>query len=376
MARAFPKFVNATRIERHAQTISDPIERLRYLRQATGTATPLRAGRRWTLLASLALAVVVIPPHSISDANVRGALDLKLPLQTPRKPGSEILNVWLVDKTNEFEVYSNGLRVETQLSVSNEPRWYSTLARGEEAQWGPRRSQPAGIVFHTTESDHVPFQADQNHALKRIGKELLLFVRNKRAYHFLIDRFGRVHRIVNESDTANHAGKSVWADSRWLYLNLNDSFLGVAFEAHTEADQPPATPSQIHAARMLTEMLRSKYNLPAENCVTHAQVSVNPSNMRIGWHTDWGNNFPFDEIGLPDNYEQPSPAVSVFGFGYDATYMSVTSTVLWKGLALAEEQLREAAAGHHIEVAKYKAILQKRYRDQLVALKDKGAEEN
>jgi hypothetical protein len=345
------------------------------LRQATGSATPSISGSRWPWLGSFALAVALVAPHSVSDANVRGTQDLKLPLQALLKPGSEILNVWLVDKTGEFEIYSNGLRVETQLSVSNEPRWYSPIARGGEAQLGPRRSQPAGIVFHTTESEDVPFEPDQNHALKRIGKELLLYVRNKRAYNFVIDRFGRVHRIVNESDTANHAGKSVWADSRWLFLNLNDSFLGVAFEGHTEPDQPPANPAQTRAAKMLTEMLRSKYNLPAEDCVTHAQVSVNPSNMRIGWHTDWGNNFPFEDIGLPDNYVQPSPPLAVFGFGYDAAYMQRTGPAVWKGLALAEEQVREAAALRGMEVKEYKRVLQKRYRNQLEALEDQGASE-
>jgi N-acetylmuramoyl-L-alanine amidase len=321
------------------------------------------------------LAAGVVPLHSVSDANVRGTPDLKLPPKALRKPGSDIPNVWLVDKTNDFELYSNGLRVETQLSVSNEPRWYSPIARAEETQIGPRRSQPAGIVFHTTESEDVPFESDQNHALKRIGKELLLYIRNKRAYHFVIDRFGRVHRIVSESDTANHAGKSVWADSRWLYLNLNHSFLGIAFEAHTEPDQPQANQAQIHAAQVLTDMLRSRYKLPAENCVTHAQVSVNPSNMRVGWHTDWGKNFPFEDLGLPDNYVQPTPALSVFGFGYDAAYMQRTSPALWKGLALAEERIREAAALRGLEVAAYKAILQKRYRNQLEALQDQGATE-
>jgi hypothetical protein len=312
---------------------------------------------------------VILPLHTVSDANVRRMLP------APPAPGSNILNVWLVEKTNEFEVYSNGLRVETRLSVANEPRWYSLIARGREAQLGPRRSQPAGIVFHTTESDQAPFEPNQNHALQRIGKDLLLYVRNKRAYHFLIDRFGRVHRIVNESDTANHAGFSVWADSRWLYLNLNASFLGVAFEGHTEPGQAPVNRAQIQAAKVLTEMLRCKYNVPAENCVTHAQVSVNPDNMRIGWHTDWGNNFPFEDLGLPNNYEQPSPPLAVFGFGYDETYMQATGPALWKGLALGEEQVREAAATQGIEVAQYRKLLQKGYRNQVTALKDQGATE-
>ena len=43
----------------------------------------------------------------------------------------------------------------------------------------------------------------------------------------MIDRFGRVFRIVHESDIANHAGLSVWGDERGAYVNLNASFLEI-----------------------------------------------------------------------------------------------------------------------------------------------------
>jgi hypothetical protein len=178
-----------------------------------------------------------------------------------------------------------------------------------------------------------------------------------------------------ESDAASHAGHSVWADDRWLYMNLNNCFLGVALEGSSQPDKAPANEAQVHALKVLTEMLRSKYSLRAENCVTHAQVSVNPSNMRIGWHTDWGTGFPFKDIGLPDNYERSSPVLSLFGFSYDATYERVTNPTIWKGLALAEEEMREAAAVKGIEVAQYRRLLQKRFRDQAVALREQGANE-
>jgi hypothetical protein len=97
--------------------------------------------------------------------------------------------------------------------------------------------------------------------------------------------------------------------------------------------------------------------------------------MRIGWHTDWGNHFPFEEIGLPDNYQQPIPALSLFGFAYDAVYLRSTSAAVWKGLALAEEQMRQTAAMQGIAVAEYRKLLQKKYRDQVAALKDLGANE-
>jgi hypothetical protein len=133
--------------------------------------------------------------------------------------------------------------------------------------------------------------------------------------------------------------------------------------------------AQIHSARLLTEMLRSKYNLASENCVTHAQVSVNPANMRIGWHTDWGKNFPFEDIGLPDNYQRPSPALEAFGFAYDATYLEVTGEAIWKGLALAEDRLRQAAAARGLSPAGYREQLRNRYRDRVAALRIAGAQE-
>jgi hypothetical protein len=367
----FPIFVNVRKIERRAAEIADPIHRLRYLRHATGTALRPKLDRR-KLVASLLLVVLAIPLQTLSDANVRRP-DPSLPRPPALRYGSQIPNVWLVDKTKEFEIYSNGLRIENQLSVSGQPRWYSLLNR--DLTLGPRRSEPAGIVFHTTESDLAPFEADQNHALKRIGRELLLYVRNKRAYHFVIDRFGRVHRIVAESDFASHAGHSAWADGRWSYLDLNASFLGVALEAHTEPDKPALNEAQLHSLKVLTAMLRGKYGLLAENCVTHAQVSVNPSNMRIGWHTDWGTGFPFKQIGLPDNYEERSPVLSLFGFTYDATYERATSPTIWKGLALAEDDMRQAAALKGMEIGEYRRLLQKRYRDQAEALRKRGANE-
>src|SRR5205085_5091617 len=97
------------------------------------------------------------------------------------------------------------------------------------------RSTPVGIVFHTTESHLVPFEEDENRRLKQLGRNLLDVIRRQRSYHYVIDRFGRVFRVVEESDAANHAGFSIWADAAGIYVNLNDSFLGVSFEGQTGA---------------------------------------------------------------------------------------------------------------------------------------------
>jgi hypothetical protein len=310
-----------------------------------------------------------------SDAVVRHSA---VPVKhvAPPRPAPAVLNIWPVEHTGEYDLYSNGLRIENRLEISNEPRSYRLIAR-ESGVSGPFRTQPAGIVFHTSESDQAPFEREQKHNLKRIGQELLLYVRHHRAYHFVIDRFGRVNRIVVESDGANHAGHSIWADSKWLYLHLNDSFLSVAFEARMQADQAIITEAQLRSAKALTEMLRAKYNLPAENCVVHAQVSINPGSRRIGWHTDWGAGFPFREMGLPNNYQIPNPSLYLFGFEYDQAYTAVTGPDLWKGLEAADERVREAAAERGVTQAAYRNILQQRFRDALSAVQQKDAgEEN
>jgi hypothetical protein len=365
----FPVFARPLKIERRAQEIRDPIQRLRYLRRAT---PPARSGfPRWKWAVSLALAIAFVPLaiHALGRKPTTG----KKSTAAVRYPVTDTPVIWPVEQTSQYDLFSNGLRIENSLAISNQPRNYLLISRGSETAQGPRRSQPAGIVFHTTESDQAPFESSQKSNLKRIGQELLVYIRTKRAYHFLIDRFGRVHRIVVESDTANHAGAAVWADSHWLYLDINASFLGVAFEARSGLDQQPINEPQLHAARALTEMLRSKYNLPAENCVTHAQVSVNPGNMRIGYHTDWGASFPFKDIGLPDNYQIPNPALYLFGFDYDPAYVNSTGPDLWKGLALAEERRRESAAEHGVTLAEYRKILQQRYKDARSALQDRSA---
>ena len=200
--------------------------------------------------------------------------------------------------------------------------------------------------------------------LKKAGESLAEYVRRRHSYNFLIDRFGRVFRIVQESDTADHAGHSIWANDEHFYLNLNESFLGVSFEAETKAGQEESqlSAAQLRATAMLTEMLRSRYRIPASNCVTHAQVSVNPSNMQIGYHTDWASSFPFGSVGLPDNYRTSSPAQRLFGFQFDASFAHRGGTRLRDSAMAAEMEVCSAAAAEHLSLLAYRKRLQKRYR--------------
>jgi N-acetylmuramoyl-L-alanine amidase len=358
-----------------ADCISDPVLRLKFLRAAAPALKlqdpPVKPPSRrripllgYVLPPLLLLPVVILLIRTSSQAR---------PVPYPKPPAAMAeklaAEVWLVEQSGSSETYSNGLRVDNRFTVSNHPRSYLAFPLAG----GPPKSGtvPIGIVFHTTESLQAPFEPQQNHVLKRIGESLVEYVRRRRAYNFLIDRFGRVYRIVRETDAANHAGYSVWADDRSFYVNLNESFLGVSFEAETEpgAAENRMTEAQVRAAAMLVEMLRSRYGIAGANCVTHGQVSVNPSNMMAGYHTDWASGFPFESIGLLDNYSQPLPAIWAFGFEADAAFLRNAGPRLAASAGMAEQSLAEAAHVAGLSLRSYRNMLRKQYHDRLTELR-------
>lgn len=362
-------------VEWFAKRIDDPVARLKFLQSVTPLTVP-RGRRRplWLFLLTATILLALLGSVLIVRASTRvKTVPEAIRPRAVREPHEPPVGpVWLVDKSADSETYSNGLRIDTRFATASHPRGYLAFPvdrRTNRTGAGIHRTQPAGIVFHTTESRQIPFEASANGALKHIGENLIDFVRRKHAYHFLIDRFGRVYRIVIETDTAEHAGYSVWSDDAWLYLNLNESFLGVSFETKTEPGQedPTVSPAQIHAAAMLTEMLRGRYGIAAGNCVTHAQVSVNPENMRVGYHTDWASSFPFAQLGLPDNYARPLPALTEFGFEYDATFVHWAGTRLYAGVELSEQEIARDAAASGMTPAGLRKMLRKRYRSWLAA---------
>lgn len=368
----------ASALEQRAGQIPDPVERLRFLRREMRPQIQQRKSKKsWTragwLAAGLAALVVLVP---VSTGTAETLAKERL-LVAPDAPKTALTaeatpRVWLVDRSESSELYSNGLRIDLRFAVSNRPRRPFPIFSTGGIRQGEGNA-PVGIVYHTTESNIAPFEEKENRQLQVSGRSAIDVVRQERAYHYQIDRFGRVFRVVQESDAANHAGASVWADARGVYVNLNDSFLGVSVEGQTSAADA-ITPAQIASAKVLTEMLRSRYAIPAENCVTHAQVSVNPQNMHIGDHTDWAGKFPFAEVGLPDNYAIPLASLYVFGFDYDSVFLRVTG-VRWRGLDLAELWVARQAAAEGVETGKYRSVLRRRYKDIEIALKEEQGEE-
>jgi hypothetical protein len=356
------------------------VERLRLLRRLEPGGTAVESGGRWrrggAVLTVVALLLLMAPLGAVRyKAAQRTSFPLAA-LQPPQLVAPVAPDVWMVEQRPGFEVYSNGLRIEREYETGNEPRRYEVYACGREEE-GPveERTAPAGIVFHSTESATAEFRADQATRLKLLGKFLLHYVRGERAYHYLIDRFGRVWRIVRESDSANHAGHSIWADDRWTYIQLNDSFLGVSLEGQSGnagGGGETVTRAQLAALRLLTEMLRSRYSIPAWNCVTHAHVSVNPGNWQAAYHYDWATGFPFAAIGLPDNYQMPMPSLWLFGFTWDPSLVNLTGGPYWNGLLMGQDRLRQSAAARGLSVEQYRLARGRVLRQILARWKEKA----
>ena len=305
-------------------------------------------------------------------------------------PAPEVLpaprEVWLAEKNGHVELYSNGLQISDEFLASGRPRSYRALPESaeldDEAAWrrAPVETKPAGLVYHATVSEVAPpFKAEHREGVTRHGRLLLRYAAERRLYNFIIDRFGRAFRLISEDQTAGHAGWSLWTGGGRRYFNLNDSFVGIACETRPEASDPEApfeesvTQAQVATLKLLTEMLRNRYDIPAENCVPHEVVSVNPSNYLIGYHTDWAGRFPFSEVGLPDNYQLPPPSVADWGFEYDDLLAAKVGGKVWPGVARAEEIFRRKAAESGRSANERRRELRNVYRRLLKRLRQRPA---
>jgi hypothetical protein len=213
----------------------------------------------------------------------------------------------------------------------------------------------------------LPFTSDNNASIEEHTRGLLEYVRRHKSYNYLIDRFGQVYRVVRDADAAHHAGNSVWSDAEGVYVGLNESFLGVCFETNSKSDSlnEQLTEAQLVAGRLLTQVLRSRYQLDDANCVTHGLVSVNPSNMLICYHHDWARNFPFEAFGLSDKYKVAPASVSEFGFTYDEEIAAKLGGDVWAGVKLAEEEFRRRAEELNRTPEEMRRHMRERYQAEM-----------
>jgi hypothetical protein len=391
----------ARSIEGLTKEIKDPVERLRFLRSSTKTVRQLEneiprvphlarplvykylGWRGLTLLkgeraasvrrsargkiAALQIGIVLLGAGALLGASygtmrLATSLGRKTPVvearvrtdavvipvkAEPPQKDPEVLterpnSIWLVEKGRDHELYSNGLRIDTTQRVKGVKRSYVALDEASGALL-PVSGSPVGIVFHTTESDILSLEPENNASLLRNSRNLVAYIKRHEFYHYLIDRFGRVYQILNDESRANHAGNSVWSNEGKVYMNLNHAFFGVSFESRFAPEGAlPLTEAQLQAGRLLTEHLVRRYDIDPKLCVAHGIVSVNPKTRKIGHHVDWAKNFPFKTFGLPDAYQVEPASVRLFGFGYDGDLAKAIGEP-WPGVLKAEAELERDA---------------------------------
>ncbi len=285
-------------------------------------------------------------------------------------PGYQPEKVWLVERSGDLERYSNGCRILTQYEMENHPRGYYLIPRGSDSEGLELRRQPIGIVYHTSESDIVPFTPDNNDTIQRRSQGLLDWIRKDRSYNYLIDRYGEIYRIVRDDHAAHHAGHSIWADGKYAYVGLNESFLGICFESTVKSGSlfETLTEAQIRSGQVLTNVLRSKYNIDDVNCTTHGLVSVNPDKMLIAAHHDWVRNFPFEAMGLSNKYKVLPPNMADYGFTYDDELLDKLGRTLWEGAIAAEDEFNKRSEKANINAE----VLRRKMRDRYLAQMEKA----
>ena len=278
-------------------------------------------------------------------------------------PGYRPDSIWLVEKKENYELYSNGGRINTAYEVESHPRAYYARSRGAAAEAAQLRHEPVGIVFHTSESDIVPFVESNTRLIRTRTQGLIEHVQRRRAYNYVIDRFGGIYRVVPDDQAANHAGHSVWGDDQHIYVGLNESFIGICFESTSlpgESDDQ-LTEAQLIAGRALTAILRSRYQIDDANCTTHAPVSVNPGNMMVAYHRDWMRDFPFEAMGLSDKYRVALASITEFGFDCDLPLLRKLGRDVWPGVAPAQAEFKQRAQREETSLDLLRHSLRDRY---------------
>jgi hypothetical protein len=293
-------------------------------------------------------------------SNVAAGLAERLPSYQPEK-------VWMVEQGPGFERYSNGARIINTYETANRPRRYLTFDAGAAAPQGEAQTAPVGIVYHTSESDLVPFVEDNSGSIEYRSKNLLNYIREHKSYNYVIDRFGQVYRVVRDEDAAFHAGNSVWSDGRATFVGLNESFLGVCFETKADVGEggEQLTEAQVLAGRLLTQVLRSRYQISDANSTAHGLVSINPSNGRIAFHHDWARGFPFEAMGLSDKYAVAPASVAELGFVYDSDVVTKLGGNLWPGVAAAEREFARRAEGQGVDADALRGRMRLLYRERM-----------
>jgi len=113
-------------------------------------------------------------------------------------------------------------------------------------------------------------------------------LKSKVSCHYLINRKGKVIRMVDDEYIAWHAGKSHWKN----FVNLNKSSLGIELvnKGHQFGYQN-FTNQQIKSLISLCKILKKKFSIKKENFLGHSDIAP----LR---KSDPGEKFPWKRLNL------------------------------------------------------------------------------
>ena len=110
--------------------------------------------------------------------------------------------------------------------------------------------------------------------------------KHKVSSHFVINQNGKIYRLVQDDQTAWHAGKSCWGK----YKNLNKNSIGIELvnKGH-EFDYTNFKKKQLSSLIKICKILIKKYKIKKRNIVGHSDISP----LR---KIDPGEKFPWKEL--------------------------------------------------------------------------------
>jgi len=163
--------------------------------------------------------------------------------------------------------------------------------------------RPNFVIIHHT-GDNAPDQA--------LGT--LTNPRRAVSAHYLIERTGTIHQLVDERARAWHAGESKWGAS----TDINSSSLGIELDNN---GHEPFSEAQISALLALLIDIQERHRIPQANVLGHADVAprrkTDPS-RHFPWRTLAEHGFglwcdpPFRQLPVPFD-----DSVGLQALGYD-----------------------------------------------------------
>ncbi len=177
----------------------------------------------------------------------------------------------------------------------------------------------AGTVNFNLRKPH--FVIIHHTAQESCDKTLKTFTDKKRevSAHYVICKDGTVHQMLNDYFRAWHAGRSKWG----TVSDVNSVSIGIELDNNGTDSFPQ---SQVNALLTLLNILKSSYNIPANNFLGHGDIApdrkVDP-NIHFPWQSLAEKGFgswygDTTNLTVPVSFE---PLIALRIIGYDVSKM-------------------------------------------------------